>query len=132
MNKEIKRTINKRYYQKHKEELLLRRQNHKQEIKLGNKRCNENRKRRIFDHYGWICICCGETEPTFLTIDHINGGGSKHLKELGGGGKLYGWLIKNNFPEGFQTLCYNCNCSKGHYGQCVHEKFKLIDLTKTP
>ena len=27
-------------------------------------------------------------------------------------GNLYNWLIKNNFPSGFQTLCMNCQFIK--------------------
>ena len=51
-------------------------------------------------------------------IDHINGKGTEHRKKIGF--NIYPWLVKNNFPEGFQTLC--CNCSKGHLGYCPHEK----------
>lgn len=79
-------------------------------------------KQTILDHYGNICVCpgCGETRFEFLSIDHINGGGTKHRKEIGK--LLYRWLIDNNFPEGFQILCMNCNSSKGYYGYCPHEK----------
>jgi len=28
------------------------------------------------------------------------------------------WLIKNGFPEGFQTLCRPCNGSKGDGDRC--------------
>ena len=27
---------------------------------------------------------------------------------------------KNNYPEGFQVLCSNCNFAKGKYGSCPH------------
>jgi hypothetical protein len=30
-------------------------------------------------------------------------------------------LIKNNFPDGFQVLCHNCNMSIGLYGYCPHQ-----------
>lgn len=71
-------------------------------------------KDRVFAAYGgYFCKCCGETEPFVLTIDHISGGGGLHARELGGlGGKLYEWLIKANFPTGFQVLCFNCNVGK--------------------
>ena len=26
---------------------------------------------------------------------------------------LRNWIIKNNFPKGFQVLCHNCNYAKG-------------------
>jgi hypothetical protein len=82
-------------------------------------------KKQVFDHYGWSCECCGEDEPLFLSIDHMNGGGTKHRNGLGTGKSnrgsgFYRWLVKQNFPKGFQTLCFNCNCAKGFYGACPH------------
>ena len=56
----------------------------------------------------------------FLQIDHIDGGGTKHRREIGVG-MLYKWLRRNNYPAGFQTLCANCNFAKGRYGKCPHE-----------
>lgn len=76
----------------------------------------------VLTHYGGKCECCGEDEPLFLTVDHINGGGKKHRQEIGGGGfYLHRWLIKNNFPEGFRILCFNCNCGRSlNKGVCPH------------
>ncbi len=73
---------------------------------------NRENKKTVIDRYGGKCVCCGETYLEFLTIDHINGNGCRdRLKNGGGGGsKTYKWLIKNNFPPGFRTLCFNCNC----------------------
>jgi hypothetical protein len=65
------------------------------------------------------CACCGEKENKFLSIDHINGGGSKHRKSIGHG-HFFRWLKVNNFPKGFQVLCHNCNLAKGFYGKCPH------------
>lgn len=81
-------------------------------------------KTKVFAHYGTICACCGTKYPEFLTIDHVGGGGNKHRKEagVGAGSTFYAWLIRNNFPEGYRTLCYNCNCARGHLGYCPHEK----------
>jgi hypothetical protein len=62
-----------------------------------------------------VCKECGETDLEVLTIDHVNGGGCQHRKSIGvkgGGSTFYRWLRKNNYPEGFQVLCFNCNCSK--------------------
>jgi hypothetical protein len=72
------------------------------------------------------CVCCGETERDFLTIDHINGGGGQHRVAIFGdrwtaGARFYNWLVANGFPPGFQLLCMNCNFSKGKHGRCVHE-----------
>lgn len=67
------------------------------------------------------CVCCGINEIECLTIDHINGGGCRHLREIntgGGGYRFYKWLIENNYPEGYQILCYNCNSAKGIKQKC--------------
>ena len=82
-------------------------------------------RRIVLEHYGGknlACACCGETRIEFLTIDHINGSGAKHIKEIGGASYFYRWLIKNNFPKGFRVLCHNCNSALGLYGYCPHEK----------
>jgi hypothetical protein len=69
------------------------------------------------------CACCKESHFEFLSLDHINGGGNKHRRELGSNSvyDLYRYLIKNNFPPGFQILCHNCNLAKGFYGYCPHK-----------
>lgn len=86
---------------------------------------NKENKLIVFNHYSNghpTCICCGEDNINFLTMDHINGDGAKHRKEMGrGGGILNNWLIKNNFPKGFRILCMNCNWAIGQYGHCPHE-----------
>ena len=81
------------------------------------------------------CNCCGENfHITFLAIDHIAGkkqmDSETKLVKIGYSSSLIGdyihtWLIKNNFPEGFQILCHNCNYAKGmkrNKNKCPHEK----------
>jgi len=80
---------------------------------------------KIINHYskGKVkCACCGEFHIEFLVIDHIKGGGRAQRKELGGTRNFYKWVIKNNYPRGFQILCHNCNCAKGFYGYCPHKR----------
>lgn len=86
------------------------------------------RRMRILTHYGGnppTCACCGEWLIQILEIDHIAGGGAKHRESLGGGHKgpmyFYLWLIKNNFPSGYQVLCRNCNRAKGSDPECPHK-----------
>ena len=79
----------------------------------------------LLNHYGTVCACCGEAEPMFLCIDHVHGGGNKHRKTLPKGDGFYKWLVKNNFPPGFQTLCVNCNWGKFRNGGiCPHQTKK--------
>jgi len=82
---------------------------------------------KVLVHYGGNppkCACCGESIIPFLTIDHINNDGNiqrKAMKIDGYGKGLYRWLIKNNFPKGYQILCYSCNLGKAHNnGICPH------------
>lgn len=89
-----------------------------------NQRARESTRelrRFVLDHYGAFCACCGEREDAFLTIDHINSDGAQRRKEHGVSGALYRWIIKNNFPDDFQILCFNCNCGRYHNGgRCPH------------
>lgn len=79
-------------------------------------------KTRCFQAYGGKCACCGESNPIFLSIDHINNDGADHRREIGGGGPIiYRWLKKHNWPLGFQVLCYNCQWGKRICGTCPHQ-----------
>ena len=52
-----------------------------------HKRYEQGVKDEVFNAYGgYVCVCCGETRRIFLTLDHINGGGTNHRKKVGGGG----------------------------------------------
>jgi hypothetical protein len=88
--------------------------------KPGYKKCSECIARgcarhaalkvKVINAYGGpLCVGCGESDIRILQIDHINGGGHKHSKEIGGRGKMYKWLKDNGYPEGFRVLCPSCN-----------------------
>ena len=84
---------------------------------------NFKNRKFVIQHYSNKtnkCACCGEEEMYFLTIDHIEGR-AKWGHEGYTSGKLYRFLIKNDYPKGFQVLCMNCNLAKGIYGKCPHE-----------
>lgn len=62
------------------------------------------------------CQCswpgCDCTDLDILHIDHVNGGGNEHRRELGmegGGYNFYLWLKNNGYPKGFRVLCANHN-----------------------
>jgi hypothetical protein len=85
-----------------------------------NERTRKKLREDVLRAYGESCACCGESEPRFLQIDHINNDGKAHRTEIGTSG-LYRWLKKNGYPEGFQTLCANCNLGKHlNGGVCPH------------
>jgi len=74
---------------------------------------NMNKAQRIevLKHYGGKCARCGCDDPDVLCFDHINGGGARHRKEIKQP-VFHRWLMRNNYPEGFQVLCHNCNLKK--------------------
>jgi len=94
-----------------------------EECKEKHKKSNKQYRIRVIEYYGNKCLCCGESQYEFLTIDHINGGGTKHREEVGSA-YIWKWIIDNNFPADYQVLCYNCNCGKEgslNKGVCPHK-----------
>jgi hypothetical protein len=78
-------------------------------------------KLEALTHYGpeGILRCCWENctvvDTDMLSLDHVNNDGAKHRRKSGqrlGGEKLYRWVIQENFPDGFQTLCMNHQLKK--------------------
>jgi hypothetical protein len=89
---------------------------------FGSKKTSLKLKNDVIKEYGGKCECCGENEFNFLTIDHIFGKNNKeiYVNEVKSG--LYTYLRNNNYPKDkYRLLCYNCNCSRGHWGKCYHE-----------
>lgn len=94
---------------------------HRQKARQRNRARLQRIKREVLAHYGnGRCACCGEERIEFLTIDHVHGGGTRHREKLRIG-NMCAWLKQNNFPEGFQVLCMNCNFAKGRFDRCPHE-----------
>ena|SRR3990167_9117081 len=94
--------------------------------KIYRRRWEEKRRSMAITKYGGKCHCCQESIQDFLVIDHIEGSGNKHRKELNSSGfkrgsDIYNWLYKNNYPNGFQVLCWNCNWGKFKKGLCPHQ-----------
>ena len=82
-------------------------------------------KEAVYAAYGgYICKCCGETEPMFLSIDHIENNGAAERRSgvyRGSGSAFYAWLKKQGFPPGYQVLCMNCQVGKHkNKGVCPH------------
>jgi hypothetical protein len=123
----------KRWFKRNKKHLAdyaAKRYREKKEYICKQAKDYRNRLRaEVFSHYGGeVCACCGITEPSFLTLGHINGDGAAHRKKIGlekmGGYNFYRWLKRNGYPPlPLRVECFNCNCGK-HYrngGKCIHE-----------
>lgn len=110
-------------------------QAHKAEKKAWFAARYQRLKDAVFAAYGgYRCACCGETEPLFLGLDHIENNGSAHRKSIfkvglkgdyrgASGIYTYRWLERNGFPPGYQVLCANCNHGKHRNGGiCPHQR----------
>ena len=70
---------------------------------------------------GGHCTCCKEPRYEFLTLDHIHGGGSKHVASLGSTTRVWQEVKKRGCPKSeFRILCWNCNMAVSIYGKCPH------------
>lgn len=81
---------------------------------------NTRPKRRIVQairKYGVECRCCGEPRIEFLGVAEVAVmDGERHDNQFN-----YAWLQKNNYPQGFVTLCANCRQSFENLGFCPHQ-----------
>jgi hypothetical protein len=84
----------------------------KNDGKIKSKEYKTRLRKEIIDKYGGKCNICNENRIEFLCIDHIDGNGNKQRKELGGTQKVWNWIKKNNYPNGYRILCHNCNQSE--------------------
>ena len=80
------------------------------------KQKDSNIKRGVLTHYGGgkcACVKCGIDDIDCLNLDHINNDGHhRQNSDRVGGQALYKKLMYQNYPEGYQTLCHNCNMKK--------------------
>lgn len=100
------------------------------------KKYNKQLRAQMISAYGGKCECCGESEPTFLTLEHKNGGGNAE-RRLYGGGKNSGSggqrillrLRREGWPKDkYTVLCANCNMAR-KWGPCPHELKRSQELS---
>lgn len=70
------------------------------------------RSRAIDAIGGPVCVGCGFADVRALTIDHKDGGGAQHRREVVSSNGLYRAVILE--PHKYQCLCHNCNWIKRH------------------
>ena len=133
-DKEEKRIYDREYYLEHRQQILDRqkqwRKDNPEKVKKSKERAwkpsyklagLEQRhllKVKAMMHYSnpqgsFICNNCGEQDIDVLTIDHIDGKGKEHRKkDKNAKNNFYQWLQQNEYPKGYQVLCWNCNIKK--------------------
>lgn len=107
----------------------------REEFRIKTKARNAAIRLRVLQAYGGMspsCACCSESIVEFLSVDHINNDGAAHRKSIfnePGARSFYRWLIKHDFPSGFQLLCHNCNRAKYIHGECPHKRSRQGELS---
>ena len=77
-------------------------------------------RREMLEAFGSRCACCGETATAFLTLDHIAGGGKRHLLALGHT-KMMLSIKREGWPKDkYRLLCMNCNFATRGGRTCPH------------
>ena len=72
----------------------------------------------VLERYGGKCCFCGTAQYEHLTVDHINGGGTKHRAEFRSKYRnFYDFLYNTEFrPDLYRILCWNCHMAMTRYG----------------
>ena len=114
----------KRHPEKVKEALRL---NHLKNREYRNKKSKEEQaslKLETFKKYSDgnspTCEICKESDLAFLTLDHVRGRKAEGHSTSFSGHKLWRHLRKQNYPPGYQVLCWNCNVLKYRNESIVH------------
>lgn len=84
---------------------------HSEKRKEYRKDWRQERRQKVIELLGSICVKCGFSDARALQIDHVNGGGNRERIELGSNPALYSKILKQG-TSGYQLLCANCNWIK--------------------
>lgn len=146
-NRELRRQYSRDYYNKNRELVKAKWANYrrthpdviksgtaryifenKQEILERDKSRREILRLQVVDAYGGKCECCGETEPKFLCIHHVNGDGKVDRANGYGGVSLFAKLRREGWPrERYKLLCHNCNNAIRLLGDCPHQTERISE-----
>lgn len=143
--RKTKLLVNTRWRNRHKEAIKKKRRanylENREEIIATTKKWHDANKERtqqnqrkylknLLDNlhqvYGDKCVCCGESERIFLTLDHIDGGGSADYKK--GRVTALRRIIKERDPTKYRILCWNCNMGRQRNGGICPHQFKKQTL----
>jgi hypothetical protein len=78
-------------------------------------------KAEFVSAYGGKCYCCGEDELAFLTLDHVNGGGTVERVREGRGNQMYLKAKREGYPKKYRCACMNCNLATSYGRTCPHQ-----------
>tara|TARA_R100000306_G_C4358725_1_gene134162 strand:+ start:188 stop:934 length:747 start_codon:yes stop_codon:yes gene_type:complete len=80
----------------------------------------------LYKELGNKCVCCGERDLMFLTIDHVNNDGGKFRKQSMAHYQIHRLLRHHREnPGSLQLLCMNCNHAKMRNGGKLYRPNKF-------
>lgn len=124
------RARSRAYYATNREQILARsKANYDRDPEPKRAKSREESRRlrsEMLDAYGRQCACCGETEETFLCLDHEGGGGEAERLALSGRPwsniPVLRRLRRDGWPtKGYRILCANCNMATMRGRTCPHQ-----------
>ena len=105
-------------------------------LRIADKSRRNSLKQEVLVHYGQICCRCGFSDTRALQIDHVNDDGAAERLAKGrptwAGTDFYRSLKTRGWPEGYQTLCANCNMIKRQefLDKAFHKRTLVLFLDK--
>ena len=109
--RKCRREYSKIWYREHPESIARIKKKQNQKVRLD-----------VVRIYGEKCTCCSESNPNFLSLDHVNNDGAYERNVVGmRNDTLYRKLRREGRSDRYQLLCYNCNMAKAFYGICPHK-----------
>lgn len=103
---------------------------HPERNQAAQKKYRRRIRSEIMAALGAKCSCCGESDPRFLTVDHIYNDGAEEREKITGSRRNGGWfdswlhqqIVKNEVRDRYRLMCYNCNCGRQNNGGiCPHQ-----------
>lgn len=122
--RECYREIRKVKYAVNRDRVLeinrLSRSKDPEKSRLRARQRNRELREAVIRGYGGRCTCCGISVYEFLTIDHVLNDGNVERKQVCRDAMLRK-IIRDQFPDRYTVLCYNCNLAKAFHGGCPHK-----------
>lgn len=99
---------------------------HKEEYAEAGRERQQGYKRFIVETLGGKCICCGETDLAFLTLEHIHKDGQAHRATKK---NIYCDVIRQGVPKDrYTVLCMNCNYATRYNHVCPHQLKRSLEV----
>jgi len=96
------------------------RSSNREKYNAQNREYRQKQRQTVLVHYGGVCVCCGDSTPEFLALDHKNNDGYVWRKATKNR-NLAHWAAVHGFPDDLQLMCHNCNMAKSLYKACPHQ-----------